>query len=115
MRRYAIWNKKTDIITPIGEVLTPEQWIERYPWIRIEGLVPVVAAGVFSGGLIAELSQMKSMCEAEGATFEDGLTNEELLSAIEAFEDTRNKEAASEVSAEERIAAALEYQNMLAE
>ena len=30
MKRYAIWNKQDMILTPIGEVLTAEQWIERY-------------------------------------------------------------------------------------
>ena len=29
MSRYAIWNKTDPIITPIGEVLTAEQWIRR--------------------------------------------------------------------------------------
>lgn len=107
MRRYAIWNKETPIITPIGEVLSPEQWMDRYPWIRIEGMVPVVATGAFNGGLIAELSQLKTMYEAQGANFADGLDNEELLEAIEAWEDLANIQVET-VSDATRTADALE-------
>ena len=114
LKRYAIWDKKTNVITPIGEVLTPEQWTNRYPWIKVDGLVPVVAAGVFNGGLIDELSQLKARCEAMGAEFADGLTNEELLEAIEAFEDSLNAPNAT-VSDQTRIANALEDMVVLQE
>lgn len=107
-KRYAIWNKETDVITPIGEVLSPEQWMNRYPWIRIPGLVPVIAAGTFNGGLIAELSQLKENCLREGAEFEDGLSAEELLAAIEAWEDARNSAHVDTVSDATRTADALE-------
>ena len=107
MKRYAIWNKETNVITPIGEVLSPEQWMNRYPWIKIEGMIPVVASGAFNGGLIAELSQLKAMCEAQGATFADGLTHEELLEAIEAWEDAQSAPI-TEVSDATRTADALE-------
>ena len=31
MSRYAIWDKQSPVITPIGKVLSSEQWIQRYP------------------------------------------------------------------------------------
>ena len=107
MARYAIWNKETDVITPIGEVLTPEQWQNRYPWTAIETAVPIVATGFFNGGFCGELSQMKAICLSQGAKFDDGLTNEELLEAIEAFEDMFNAPS-YEVSDATRTADALE-------
>lgn len=68
----------------------------------------------------AELNQMKSRYEQQGATFEDTLNDQQLLDAIEAFEDQRNEEAkiaaqeaAATPSADERIAAAMEYANLL--
>ena len=29
--RYQLWDKESQVITPIGEVLTAGQWMERYP------------------------------------------------------------------------------------
>lgn len=112
-KRYAIWDKVSDIYTPVGGKLTAEEWIAQYGWINAAGAVPVVAAGPINGALIDELGQMKTRCEQMGATFDEGLSNEELLDAIEEFEDTPRPVVEAEPTAEERIAAALEYQNLL--
>ena len=32
MARYKIHDNSSDVITPVGEVLTAEQWLDRYPW-----------------------------------------------------------------------------------
>lgn len=112
--RYAIWDKVSDIYTPAGPKLTAEEWIERYGWINAPGVVPVVAAGPINGALIDELGQMKARCVQRGAVFDEGLSNEQLLDAIEAWEEEQlSKPVETEPSAEERIAAALEYQNLL--
>lgn len=111
MSRYAIWNKEDTIYTPRGEALTPEQWIGRYAWIAHPAAVPVVAGGLFNGGFSGELSQMRELYESIGADFSACTTNEEVLSAIEAYEDEINA-SSEEASTEERIAAALEYQNL---
>lgn len=113
-KRYAIWDKKSNIYTPVGEELTPEIWIARYGWINIPTAVPVVSAGLINGGFSGELSQMKEMCENMGAVFTEGISNEELLDEIEAFEDGMNTPS-GEPTPEERIAAAMEYQNAMAE
>jgi hypothetical protein len=114
MARYQIWDKKTNVITPIGEVMTPEEWIIRYPWINIETAIPVIARGFYNGAFCGELSQMRDNCIAYGAVFAEGLSNEELLAAIEEYEIFLNTPS-DEPTAEERIASALEYQNLLAE
>lgn len=113
MKRYQIWDKTSNVYTPSGEEFTPEQWIERYGWIKNPVAVPVISYGLINGGFIGELSQMKTMCEEMGATFDDSLTNEELLQAIEDYEDSLSVQSSNSVSAEERIAAALEAQVML--
>lgn len=110
--KYQIWDRTSHVFTPIGEDLTPEQWTNRYGWIKNPAAVPVVATGLINGGYSGELSQMKAIAEAAGAVFEQGLTNEELLDAIAEFEDTMNQPS-GESTPEERIAAALEYNNML--
>lgn len=106
--KYQIWDKQSHVYTPVGEDLTPAEWIERYQWINNPAAVPVVAAGMFNGGYIGELSQMKLIAENAGATFEPGLTNEQLLDAIAEFEDEMNAPDPDYVSSEERQAAALE-------
>ena len=119
-KRYAIWDKVSDIYTPVGERLTAQQWIARYGWIKAPGSVPVVAAGLINGALIDELSQMKNRYEQQGCVFTDGMSNQQILDTIEEFEYQRAaeakasaEEAANTPSAEERLAAAVEFQNLM--
>lgn len=112
MAKYSIWDKTDTIYTPIGEALTPEQWIERYGWMNNPAAVPVVAAGLINGAFCGELHEMRNSYENMGADFSACTTNEEVLSAIEAFENQMNTPN-TEPSPEERIAAAMEYQNLL--
>lgn len=113
MKRYAIWNKKDPIITPVGEVLTAEQWINRYPVAGLPNITVVCAAGEVNGAFFGTLGQMVQMYEADDCDFSACTTAEEKLEAIEAFEDEMNAPSVSdEPTAEERIAAALEYQVM---
>ena len=58
MKRYAIWDKKAPIITPIGEVLTAEQWKDRYPVARLDSITVVCAAGEINGAFFGTLGQM---------------------------------------------------------
>ena len=119
MKRYAIWDKKTNIITPIMEMLTPEQWIERYPAAGLDNITVVCSAGEINGGFFGTLGQMKQMYESQGCDFSNCTTDEEILETIESFEDAMNtpKEGVSneELTATSlaSIAASLEYQNML--
>ena len=110
-KRYAIWDKQSPILTPIGEVFTPEQWINRYPIAGVPSITVVCAAGEINGGFFGTLGQMVQMYEAQGCDFNDCTTAEEKLEAIEAFEDAMNAPS-TEPTTDERIAAALEYQVM---
>ncbi len=112
MKRYAIWNKKDAIITPIGEVLTAEQWKERYPVAGVESIKVVCSAGEINGAFFGTLGQMVEMYSNQGCDFSNCITDEEKLAAIEVFEDEMNKPDDTP-SAEERIAAAMEYQNLM--
>lgn len=124
MNKYAIWNKKDNILTPIGEVLTPEQWIERYPIAGIEGITVICGAGEINGAFFGTLGQLVEMYEKQGADFLNCTTPEEKLAVIEAFdnemESAQKEAAANTISNEEltatslaSIAASLEYQNMM--
>ena len=54
--RYAIWNKQDPVLTPIGEVLTAEQWIQRYPIAGVESITIVCAGGEINVSQSVELS-----------------------------------------------------------
>lgn len=128
MNKYAIWNKKDPILTPIGEVLTSEQWIARYPIAGVESITVVCAAGEINGGFFGTLGQMVDLYTKHGCDFSGCETAEDKLAAIEAFDDAREAEQATQAkihaeataSNEEltavslaSIAASMEYQNLL--
>ena len=107
MKRYAIWDKHSPIITPVGEVLTAEQWIQRYPVAGVPSITVVCGAGEINGAFFGTLGQMVQMYENQGADFSACETDEDKLAVIEAFEDVMNTPS-TEPTAEERQAAALE-------
>lgn len=114
LKRYGIWDKMSPVITPIGEILTAEQWIERYPMAGLENITVVCGAGEINGSFFGTLGSMVQMYESQGADFSEATTDIEKLEVIEAFEDAMNNPPdTGESTPEERIAAALEYNNLL--
>ena len=131
MKRFAIWDKQSPVITPIGEVLTAEEWMVRYPMARLDSVTVICAAGEINGGLFDTLGQMVMRYENDGCDFTGCETPEEKLAAIEAFEDERAMKAQKAQKAAHEaemvkamneeltaaslasIAASMEYQNMM--
>ena len=128
MKKYAIWNKSDPILTPIGEVLTAEKWIERYPIAGVDSITVVCAAGEINGGFFGTLGQMVDMYTRQGCDFSGCETAEDKLAAIEAFDDAREAEQAAKAKSQAEaaaaneeltaaslasIAASMEYQNLL--
>ena len=128
MKKYAIWNKTDPILTPIGEVLTAEKWIERYPIAGVDSITVVCAAGEINGGFFGTLGQMVDMYTRQGCDFSGCETAEDKLAAIEAFDDAREADQAAKAKAQAEaaaaneeltatslasIAASMEYQNLL--
>lgn len=116
MARYAIWNKTDTILTPIGEVISAEKWIERHPIAGINSITVVCAGGEINGAFFGTLGQMVEFYTKEGCDFSGASTPEEKLAVIESFEDAREKamkeaaeaNAAQEKTNAERQTAALE-------
>ena len=108
MNRYAIWNKKDNIYTPSGAKFTAQQWIEKYPIAEIENVKVVCAGGTLNGAFFGILSDMIDMYKKNGCDFSNCTADQDYLDTIEAFEDKAN-EPSTEVSAQERTAAALEF------
>lgn len=112
MSKYAIWNKIDPIYTPIGEVLTAEQWINRYPLAGVDTITVVCGGGEINGAFFGTLGAMVEMYAKQGCDFSNCVTNQDKLDAIEAFEDAMNVPV-DYISTDERIAAALEAQVMM--
>ena len=124
MKKYAIWDKKSNIITVKGEVLTAEQWIQKFPMFGLDSITAICAAGEVNGAFYSTLGQLVDRYTAYGCDFSACKTDEDKLAAIEAFDDARaaaDAQAAADAKAREEmqadslasIAASLEYQNMM--
>ena len=110
MSRYKIWDKESNVITPIGEVLTPAQWIERYPVANV--LPTVCGGGAINGAYFGIYDEMIDLYTKNGCDFSECNTEQEHLDRIEAFEDEMNAPV-DVISTDERIAAALEAQVLM--
>ena len=121
MSRYAIWNKKDTILTPIGEVIPAEKWIERHPIAGLESITVVCAGGEINGAFFGTLGSMVEHYTKQRCDFSACETAEDKLAAIEAFEDAKEAESKAAAASNEEltatslasIAASLEYQNMM--
>lgn len=105
MSRYQIWDKKSEVITPIGEVLTAEQWLDRYPMGRKLDLI--IGGTAINGSVCMEYTSTVEMYEKMGCDFTGCVTQQDHLNAIEAFEDEQNTPSTAP-SDQTRIADALE-------
>lgn len=124
MKRFAIWDKKSPVITISGRVYTAEAWIKEHPSHGLENITAVLSAGEVNGEYHFTLGQLETNYGMKGCDFSKCTTAEEKLEAIEAFLDAREV-AEAEAIAEEKaradmqadslasIAASLEYQNMM--
>lgn len=116
MSRYVIWDKTSDIITPGRDRNGKQQWTAaeyiatHAPWAAIPGVKVIITNGVINGGVFMEYGATVEFYKKQGAAITDDMTDEEVLAAIEDWED--NPPVSDEPTTDERIAAALEYQVM---
>ena len=111
--KYQIWNHTDSIITPSGAQFTAEQWAEQFPWVDLPGVKMIITTPPINGGVALEFNSYIEQAVKHGLILSDNMTDDEILAALEDFED--HPPSANEASPEERIAAALEAQAMLAE
>lgn len=106
MARYQIWNGTDSIITPSGHQFTAQEWAERYPWVNASGAKMIITAGPINGGCAELFDSFVALRKRQGAPITDSMTDDEVLAAIEEFEDNPPDPGPS---VEERTAAALEF------
>jgi hypothetical protein len=110
--RYKIWDKQEDIsFIRKGKYrkarFTAAEFIEEIlPWAGETGNKLVVSATGVNGSFITPLPLMVDSWKRAGAPITDDMTDEEILAAIEEFED--NPPVAGEPSVEEQTLAALQ-------
>ena len=131
MKRYVIWNKTDDIYTLGKDAVTgkshwtAQEYIDNHaPWAAIPTVKVIVGGGHINGTVFMEFDTVVDLCKKQQQQIRDlnpdfdfgegeivdGMTDREILDAIEYFED---HPLPPEPSPEERIAAALEFSNVL--
>lgn len=117
MAKYQIWNRQDMVITPSGEVFAPEQWIKKHPMAGLESFKTVISGNKVNGSLFYEFTDFVSRAAKAGCSFDGCVSDQDYLDAIEAFEAEQEAiaiEAANEPTNLERLAAAIELQNLMA-
>ena len=110
MPRYTIWDKQSNLITPTGKELTPEQVFAEYPAARLPNLKWIVCDAPISMAVFMEFTATKEHYKRLGVPITEDMTDQEVLDAISDWEENPPE---PEPTAEERIAAALEFQSMM--
>ena len=101
-----VWNKQDSLILPNGKVCTPEEVYQDYPWARF---AETVIIGI-NGGITSSIDNLSILCDAHDVVeLESG--EDTLLAIKNKIENDKLK--ALEPTAEERIASAMEFQNLM--
>ncbi|WP_432354766.1 hypothetical protein [Anaerotruncus rubiinfantis] len=117
MSKYIFWDKQSDIYT-LGRdaetgkmVWTAQEYISaKAPWAANPNVKVIVAGGAINGLMFMEYEATKEFYLNQGMTIPEGTTAEGVLALMEAWD---NRVIEQEPDANERIAAALEYQNLI--
>ena len=105
MARYKIYDNKSDVITPGGEKLPAEQWLDRYQWGRYTKMI--VGGGIINGSVALVFDDEVERSRKAGRDFSSRTTHEDYLAPIQAFQD-HPPMADAGVADQTRIADALE-------
>ena len=110
MSRYKIWDKNETIYTPSGEEFTKEQWLARYKWANNPSAKMIIGAGVINGTVAMEFNATVEHYKKRGCVIDEAtMTDEQILQAIEDFEDTPQE---PEPDTTERMVALEEFKTM---
>ncbi len=55
--KYQIWDRKSDVTT-VMDSYTPEEWINRHPWLKDPEKDAVISVGAINGGFICDYDYM---------------------------------------------------------
>lgn len=123
--KYAIWDKKTPIITNAGEFLSAEEWMERNSVAKQPDITCVCGGGTVNGATFYTIGGFVDLYTQFGCDFTGCTTDEEKVARVNEFEEEKirialeeaeNEKANANITADSlaSIAASLEFQNMMA-
>lgn len=112
-KKYVVWDEESIVVTPSGEVFTAEQWLDRYPMGRLDTIDLVLSGGAINGAICYVYQEMIDIYE-KFIDFSECTTKQDCLDLIAEFEEKADTNGDDIITPEERIAAALEAQVMLA-
>jgi hypothetical protein len=107
-KKYELYTGNKTYMTPNGGLATPEIVAQRYPAVEA---FPHVVETDEAGQMMWAIQNLSALRSLKG--IDAALTAEEAITALTEALNAPMEAADDEPSAEERIAAALEYQNLL--
>jgi hypothetical protein len=114
-KRYKIWDKKETLIPPSGEIITAEMQLQRFPAATLPNSKFVISSvGLYNLAVWDEFYTLIEIFKQRGAVFPAGISDDQALDIMADWEDYERELAASYISPDERMAAAMEFQNLLA-
>lgn len=118
MAKYKLWDKQSPIYT-LGRdengkmIWDAQEYIDTHaPWAANPAVKIIVADGPINGMVFMDFWNVKNRAIESGLEIPEGFTDEEVLGLLENWEDINNLPDQTP-TAQERIAAAMEYQNLL--
>jgi hypothetical protein len=108
--KYKIWDKKENIYTPSGHMSTAEDIFRETPLAAVPGIKFIICDAPINGGVFMEFTQTRDMFKQMGAPITNTMSDQQVLDAITNFE---NRKVEALPTSEERMAAAMEFQNLL--
>lgn len=111
MSRYQIWDKVSPVITPSMEIFQANEWANKYPISKIDGIKLVISGGTINGAYVGEFTSMVERYKNMGCDFGGCTEDQEYLDRMEEF-DNRDI-SVNVIATDERIASALEAQVLM--
>lgn len=108
MKKLEIYNGNKNYIFPTGKIATPQVMIDNYPAVEV---LPHVIETDEGGQIIYALNPLSAM--RSRYNIDATLSNEEAVIELENIINAPEPIQEYEPSAEERIASALEFQNLM--
>lgn len=119
MRKYRFWDGFETIYPPVGPEKDREKIIAENGWVANPSAKAIISTGPVSGGVFMSFDVVKNICVSQGMEIPDGATDDEVLALIEEWEarPVEEPEDSTAILAEAmaRMAAAQEFQNMMAD
>jgi len=106
--KYKIWDKTEELFTPSGDSFTAQEVIAKN---KLAGVADfIICDAPINMGVFMEFTQTKEAYKGMGVPITDTMTKQEVLDVISNHEENP---PTPEPTADERIAAAMEFDNLM--